>query len=61
MPRTMPSLPRQSYKQYSCTNCGHSFIGKESNACPTCGKTGTIAKSDDELTKKIVDDSDLFK
>jgi hypothetical protein len=53
------SLPLPSHnKDMRCPDCGCEYVG--TGPCPKCTRKG-IAKSDDEITKKVVDDSDLFK
>lgn len=55
------SLPRPegSQREFTCAQCGSTYISK-STACPNCKNTNR-PKSDDELTKKIIDDNDLRK
>lgn len=42
-----------------CTSCGGSYIGP--GPCPKCASKSTVKTSDDEMTKKVVDDNDMFK
>lgn len=45
--------------EYTCAACGTKYLAA-SHGCPSCAsKSGT--RSDDELTKKVIDDNDLKK
>lgn len=44
---------------YECHACGARFLTK-SNTCPFCKASGT-RRNEDEITKKVIEDSDLFK
>jgi rubrerythrin len=48
-----------SHYDYECGHCGHRFISR-SSTCPSCG---SFAKSEGEMTKKVLDgdDTDLKK
>lgn len=50
-----------TYKVWKCmnTSCGHTWLGRRST-CPNCSSFGK-AETDDEMTKKVVDDNDLRK
>jgi predicted RNA-binding Zn-ribbon protein involved in translation (DUF1610 family) len=53
------SVPLQSRtREYECPSCGARYLAK-SSACPFCKSHG--ATKGEEITKKIVDDSDLYK
>lgn len=60
----MPDSPRPQPRsspatEYTCAACGTKYIAK-SFGCPSCAsKAGT--RSDEELTKKVIDDNDLKK
>lgn len=56
------SHPRRSdagNHEFTCSGCGTKYIAK-SSGCPAC-KSNLGRRGDDELTKKVEDDSDLFK
>lgn len=44
-------------QDFKCTLCGHHWVGKNA-ACPNCHG---VAKSEGEMTKKVLDDNDLKK
>lgn len=48
---------KPSQRERECQGCGHRWISAQST-CPQCG---SFAKAGDEVTKKVVDDSDLRK
>ncbi len=61
MPRSqetfLPLQPRNVDKV--CPSCGTNYIG---GGCPNgCTQKGVAKNPDEEITKKIVDDSDLYK
>lgn len=49
----MPNKPQMM----SCPQCGHQWIGL-TTTCPSCKG---VAKSEGEMTKKVMDDPDLRK
>lgn len=51
-----PPTPSNNFEM-KCSDCGYQWISK-SASCPHCQNT---ANRGDEMTKKVVDDSDLFK
>lgn len=44
-------------QQMSCPQCGHAWVGTNAT-CPICKG---VAKSEGEMTKKVMDDPDLKK
>jgi len=44
-------------QDFRCNSCGHQWVGVSS----TCPKCDGIAKSEGEMTKKVLDDNDLKK
>lgn len=44
-------------QDFKCTLCGHHWVGTNAT-CPNCKG---VAKSEGEMTKKVVDDNDLKK
>lgn len=60
-PSQVPSRHRPSPSNYetTCGNCGTRFLAKSGAACPRCS-SGAVRQGD-EMTKKVVDDNDLYK
>lgn len=45
--------------EFVCSDCGTTFLSSGST-CPVC-RQRSLKKSEDEMTKKVVDDNDLKK
>lgn len=66
MPRELTERPRsprpqsqhQAEYEQKCPGCGTKVLSKAGAPCPNCG--GGM-KQGDEMTKKVIDDNDLYK
>ena len=56
----LPHPPRPERRDMRCTSCGATFIGYP-GSCPKCASKSSVKTSNDEMTKKIVEDNDIFK
>lgn len=57
LPLASKLLEAMKPQQMTCRSCGNQWIGT-SSACPRCDG---VAKSEGEMTKKVIDDPDLKK
>lgn len=57
--RPRPHAGSPVVHEWTCPTCGNRYLAQKSQ-CPRCASTGGT-HTDEELTKKVIDDNDLKK